>query len=101
MKTGYFRKFAFIFFILLGISLFISEMSADIFFFDDILTVINFPSSIFYNFAIGQSDTWWQKTFFDLIDHSIGSTIAFVVMVLAQAFLITTFITITFQRRGI
>ncbi len=101
MKTSYFRKFAFVFFILLGLSFFVDSMTTEIFFFKDILTVINFPSSIFYNFAIEQSSGWWQSTFFEWIDNSIGSTFAFVVMVLAQSFLITTFITIIFQRRGI
>ncbi len=101
MRTSYFQKFAFVFFILLGLSLFISTMTEEIFFFQDILTVINFPSSIFYNFTLEQSNAWWQSTFFEWIDGSIGATLAFVVMILSQSFLITTFITIIFQRRGI
>jgi len=101
MKTGYFRIFAFVFFILLGLSLFISTMTADIYFFQDILTIINFPSSLFYNFVIAQSSSWWQETFFEWMDSSIGSTLAFVGMVFTQSFLITSFISIVFQRRSI
>jgi len=99
MKTGFFRKFAFVFFILLGMSLFISAMADEIFFFEDVLTVINFPSSIFYNFALTQPNSWWEQTFFSWINQSIGGTLAFVFMVLMQSFLVTTFITIIFQRR--
>jgi hypothetical protein len=101
MKTSFFRKFAFVFFVLFGFSVFISAMSDEIFFFSDVLTVINFPSSIFYNFVLAQNTSWWQQTFYSWIDSSIGATIAFVVMVFTQAFLLTTFLTIIFKRQSL
>lgn len=100
MKTSFFRKFAFVFFILFGFSVFISAMSDEIFFFSDVLTVINFPSSIFYNFALTQNNFWWQQTFFGWIDSSIGTTLAFVVMVFTQSFLVTTFLTIILKDKS-
>jgi hypothetical protein len=101
MKTSFFRKFAFVFFVLFGFSVFISAMSDEIFFFSDVLTVINFPSSIFYNFVLAQNTSWWQQTFYSWIDSSIGATIAFVVMVFTQAFLLTTFLTIILKRQSL
>lgn len=100
MKTSFFRKFAFVFFILLGFSIFISAMSDEIFFFKDVLTIINFPSSIFYNFALTQNSSWWEQTFFSWIDSSIGATLAFVMMVFTQSFLVTTFLTIILKDKS-
>jgi hypothetical protein len=69
MKAGYFIKFAFIFFILLGLSLFISTMAADNYFFRISSPSLTFQAACFTILPLHKAAVGGRKPF------SNGSTV--------------------------